>query len=79
METTLALTFIGLVPQILIQVRVRDLLERLDLVHGHEGRVQVHKLDCHLLEGALREQVPLDARERLVRVVVRLGVGLGLG
>ena len=42
-------------------------------------RVQVHELDGDLLEGALREQVPLDARERLVRVVVRLGVGLGLG
>ena len=34
--------------------------------------VQVHELDGHLLEGALREQVPLDARQRLVRVVVRL-------
>ena len=35
-------------------------------------RVQVHELDAHLLERALRQQVPLDARKRLVRVVERL-------
>jgi hypothetical protein len=37
--------------------------------------VQVHELDGDLLEGALREQVALDARQRLVRVVVRLRAG----
>ena len=32
----------------------------------------MHELDGHLFEGTLREQVALDARERLVRVVVGL-------
>jgi len=51
---------------------VRDLLQRLDLVHRDEVAVQVHELDGHLLELALRQQVALDALQRLVRVVVRL-------
>jgi hypothetical protein len=34
--------------------------------------VEIHELDADLLERALRQQVTLDARERLVRVVVRL-------
>ena len=63
---------VRLVPEVLVEVGVGDLLERLDVVDGHEVRVEVHELDGHLLEGALREQVALDARERLVRVVVGL-------
>jgi hypothetical protein len=40
--------------------------------------VEVEELDGHLLEGALRQQVALDARQRLVRVVVGLrGRGRG--
>ena len=34
--------------------------------------VQVHELDGDLLEGALRQQVTLDPRQRLVGVVIRL-------
>ena len=72
METTPLHTFIGLVPQILIQVRVRDFFQRLDLVDGNQVRVEVHELDADLLEGPLRQQVPLHATESFVRVVVRL-------
>mmetsp|Transcript_3094 Transcript_3094/g.10261 ORF Transcript_3094/g.10261 Transcript_3094/m.10261 type:complete len:228 (-) Transcript_3094:2744-3427(-) len=63
---------IGLVPDVLVEVRIRDLLQRLDLVHGNEVRVQVHELDANLLERPLRQQVSLDARQRLVRVIERL-------
>ena len=42
------------------------------VVHRDQVRVEVHELDRHLLERALRQQVALDAGERLVRVVVRL-------
>ena len=63
---------VGLVPEVLVEVRVADLLQRLDLDHGDEVRVQVHELDGHLLEGALRQKVALDAGESLVRVVVGL-------
>lgn len=61
-----------LIPQVVVQVRVTDLLQRLNVVHRDQVRVQVHELDGHLLEGALRQQVPLDAAQRLVGVVVRL-------
>ena len=59
-------------PQILVEVGVSDFFERLDVRDGDEVRVQVHELDADLLEGALRQDVALDARQRLVRVVVRL-------
>ena len=50
----------------------RDLLEGLHLVDRYEMGIQVHELDADLLEGPLRQQMPFDARQRLVRVVVRL-------
>mmetsp|Transcript_30637 Transcript_30637/g.99608 ORF Transcript_30637/g.99608 Transcript_30637/m.99608 type:complete len:435 (-) Transcript_30637:2259-3563(-) len=65
-------TLVRLVVEVVVEVGVGDFLERLNLVHGGDVRVKVHKLDAHLLEGSLREEVPLDARQRLVRVVVRL-------
>mmetsp|Transcript_3491 Transcript_3491/g.11579 ORF Transcript_3491/g.11579 Transcript_3491/m.11579 type:complete len:907 (-) Transcript_3491:778-3498(-) len=65
-------SLVALIPQVLVEVGVGDLLERLDLVDGDEMRVEVHELHRHLLEGALRQQVALDARERLVRVVIGL-------
>jgi len=34
--------------------------------------VEVHKLNAHFLEGSLCEQVPLDAGEGFVRVVICL-------
>ncbi len=36
------MTLIGLVPQVLIQIRVCDLLERLDVVHRDQVTVQIH-------------------------------------
>mmetsp|Transcript_7034 Transcript_7034/g.20668 ORF Transcript_7034/g.20668 Transcript_7034/m.20668 type:complete len:555 (-) Transcript_7034:1166-2830(-) len=66
------MSLVRLVPEVLVQVGVRDLLQRLDLVDGDQVRVQVHELDAHLLEGPLRQQVALHARQRLVRVVVGL-------
>ena len=48
------------------------LLEGLDIVHRDEMAVQVHELDPDLLERTLCQQVTLDARQGLVRVVVRL-------
>ena len=66
METTPLLTFIGLVPQILIEISISNFLERLDLVDRYQVRVEVHELDADLLEGPLRQQVPLHARQGLV-------------
>ena len=63
---------VTLIPQVLIQVRIRDLLQRLNLVAGHKVGVHVLELNGHLLEGTLREQVALDSRESLVRIVVGL-------
>ena len=63
---------VGLVPDVLVEVRVGDLLKRLNLVNRNEVRVEIHKLDANLLERALREQVSLDPRKRLVRVIERL-------
>ena len=63
------LALVRLVPQVLVQVRVRDLLQRVDLVHGHQVRVQVQELQAHVLEHVLRQQVPLDLLQRVVRVV----------
>ena len=63
---------VRLIPQVLIQVGIRDLLQGLDVVHRHQVAVQVHELDARLLEGTLGEQVTLDTGQRLVRVVVRL-------
>ena len=66
------LPLVGLVPQVLVQVSVGDLFEGLNVVDGHEMRVQIHELDADLFEGALRQQVTLDSRQGLVGVVVGL-------
>ena len=66
------LPLIGLVPQVLVQVSVGDLFEGLNVVDGHEMRVQIHELDADLFEGALRQQVTLDSRQGLVGVVIGL-------
>ena len=52
--------------------RHRDFFQWLDLVDGDQVRVEVHELDADLLEGPLRQQVPLHSRKSFVRVVVRL-------
>lgn len=39
---------VGLVPQVLVQVGVGDLLQRFHIVHRHQVAVQVHELDTHL-------------------------------
>ncbi len=49
-----------ILPKVLIQVGVSDLLKGLHVVDGNEVAVQVHKLDAHLLEGSLGQQVTLD-------------------
>ena len=53
-------SLVGLVPQVLIQVGVSDLLQWLDVVHGHQMTVQVHELDTRLLECTLGEEMTLD-------------------
>ena len=63
---------VRLVPEVLVQVGVSDLLQWLHVVHGHQVAVQVHELNAHLFEGSLGEQVPLDTGQGLVRVVVSL-------
>mmetsp|Transcript_10204 Transcript_10204/g.41240 ORF Transcript_10204/g.41240 Transcript_10204/m.41240 type:complete len:678 (+) Transcript_10204:3871-5904(+) len=63
---------VGLVPYVLVKVGIRDLLQRFNLIHGYEVRVEVHELDANLLERPLREEVSLDPRQRLVRVIESL-------
>ncbi|CAN8015573.1 unnamed protein product, partial [Ixodes persulcatus] len=69
---------VRLVPQVLIQVGVRDLLQGFHVVHWDQVAVQVHELDAHLKDKdshtqcSLGKQVTLDAGKRLVGVVVRL-------
>lgn len=65
-------TLVGLIPHVLVEVGVGDLLERLDVVDRDQVAVEVHELDAQLLEGPLREEVALDPRQGLVRVVVGL-------
>ena len=67
------LPLVGLIPQVLVQVSIRDLFEGLDVVDGNEVRIQIHELDADFFEGTLRQQVTLDPRESLVGVVVGLG------
>ncbi len=50
---TLRRTLVGLVPEVLVEVRVRDLLEGLHFIHRYEMRVEVHELDADLLERSL--------------------------
>ena len=60
------------VPQVLIQVRIRDLLQRLYFVDGDKVRVQIHELNAQFLEGTLSKQMALNARQSFVWVVVCL-------
>lgn len=55
-------SLVSLVPKILVQVSVGDLLQWLDVINGNQVAVQVHELDPHFFEGALRQQVTLDTR-----------------
>lgn len=41
-------SLVGLVPQVLVQVGVCDLLQRFHIIHGDQVAVQVHKLNSHL-------------------------------
>mmetsp|Transcript_6179 Transcript_6179/g.20144 ORF Transcript_6179/g.20144 Transcript_6179/m.20144 type:complete len:665 (-) Transcript_6179:1552-3546(-) len=63
---------VRLVPEVLVEVRIRNLLEGLHFVDGDQVRVQVHELQRHLLEGPLRQEVPFNARQRFVGIVVGL-------
>ena len=40
--------FVSLVPQVLVQVSVCDLLQGLNIIHRHQVAVQVHELYAHL-------------------------------
>lgn len=51
---------VGLEVEELIEVGVRDLLHRLDIVARDELLVRVEKLDPGLLERSLREEETLD-------------------
>ena len=42
---------VSLVPEVLVQVGIRDLLQGLHVVHGDQVTVQVHELNTHLWEG----------------------------
>lgn len=39
---------VGFIPQILIQVRVSDLLQRFNVIHWYQVTVKVHELNTHL-------------------------------
>ena len=65
-------TLVGLIPKILIEVGVGNLLERLNVVDRGQMRKHVHKLDTDFLEGSLGQQMALDSTQGLVRVVVGL-------
>lgn len=41
-------SLVRLIPQVLIQVGICDLLQGLHIVHRHQMAVQVHKLNTHL-------------------------------
>ena len=63
---------VRLVPEVLVEIGVRDLLKRFHIMHRDEVTVEIHELDPDLLEGSLGQKVPLDTRESLVGVVVSL-------
>jgi len=65
-------SLVGLIPQILVEVGLRDLLEGFDVVDGDEVGVEVHELDADLLEGALGEEMSFDSREGLVGILIGL-------
>lgn len=65
-------SLVSLIPQILIEVGIGDLLQRLHIVHRDKVTIEVHEFNSHFLERSLSQQMSLDARESLVRVVVRL-------
>lgn len=46
---------VGLVPQILIQVGIGDLLQGIHIVNRHQMRIQIHELQSHLFEHPLCE------------------------
>lgn len=63
---------VGLKVEELVEIRVRNLLDGLDIVTRDELVVRVEKLDAGLLECPLGEEEPLDPGETLVWVIVSL-------
>ena len=65
------LPFVSLVPEVLVQVSVGDLLQRLHVVHRNEVGVEIHELDASLLERTLRQKMTLDpeANRKLIQTV----------
>lgn len=65
-------TLVSFVPQELVEVSIRDLLDGLNVVDRDELVVSVEELDTSLLEGTLSKKQTLDTGQAVVRVVVRL-------
>lgn len=65
-------SLVGLEVKELVEVGVRDLLHRLDIVARDQFLVGVEELDSRFLKGSLSQQESFDPRKRFMRVVVRL-------
>ena len=52
-ERTPRRTLVGLVPEVLVQVRVRDFFQRFHLIDRYQMTIQVHELHADLLERSL--------------------------
>ena len=54
-----------ILPKILVEVGISNLLQWLDVVDGDEVTVQVHKLNAALLERSLGQQMTLDPNKEI--------------
>mmetsp|Transcript_70723 Transcript_70723/g.165865 ORF Transcript_70723/g.165865 Transcript_70723/m.165865 type:complete len:432 (+) Transcript_70723:3649-4944(+) len=63
---------VTLIPKVLVQVCIGDLLQRLNLIARHQVGVHVLELDGDLLESSLGQQMTLDSGQSFVRIVVSL-------
>ena len=63
---------VSLIPQVLVEIGICDLLDRLNVIHRDEVRVEVHELNADLFEGTMAEEVPLHSRESFMRVIISL-------
>jgi hypothetical protein len=65
-------SLVGLIPQVLIEIGICDLLDRLNVIHGNKMGIKVHELNADLFEGAMAEEVPLYSRESFMGVIISL-------
>jgi hypothetical protein len=66
------MALISLIPEVLIQIGVRNLLDRLNILDRIDVGVVVIHVDSNLLESALGEQEPLDTSKCSHRRIVSL-------